>query len=568
MKKLFAALAFIIAAVLAVPPVAAAEIPDETLGVYSVITDKDGSEQIAGAPDVDRVEESQEYNLYVGSKEALSVGASGSSDKRFHVEFMLPGTTKQVYLTGLCAENVDDIQQEILANYIDNQPFDFEDLNFIDAEKLKPEQSDTYLCWAASCANMLTYTGWAQKAGFKNEDEVFDLYNKSFSNNGGFQYYGLAWFFNGVALGNNSGYYSTKILNYPNSGAYFKNYAYDMVCDYEDIKGVTQLNHMEERLREGCAVSPGIGIAYDGEVGGGHAITLWGFMTDTSLEKNNINRFLQVFITDSDSDMTEPYDRTLSDNVMNMKPVYADGNGQLWFDYDEHTSAVFQDFAYLLPYKSSVPREREIVTMRDKTKYPDIGFGHVTLSETKYEQEQVLLHESGTKLYFGLEVSNASDRDYRAAINVSRNIVNENGKTVLNDSVNLARTRLNYAERTEMYYSELSKLPAGDYKITLKVNENRPVTEAYYYNNTYTLNFKMRDSYISGDSNKDKKITIGDVTKIQQILAGIDADDKAAERGNIIDGELDVNDATLLQKYIANFDVDAPIGEKRLHTVI
>ena len=167
MKKLFAAVAFIIIAVLAVPPVAAAEIPDETLGVYSVITDKDGSEQIAGAPDVDRVEESQEYNLYVGSKEALSVGASGSSDKRFHVEFMLPGTTKQVYLTGLCAENVDDIQQEILAKYIDNQPFDFEDLNFIDAEKLKPEQNDTYLCWAASCANMLTYTGWAQKAGFR-----------------------------------------------------------------------------------------------------------------------------------------------------------------------------------------------------------------------------------------------------------------------------------------------------------------------------------------------------------------------------------------------------------------
>ena len=137
MKKLFAAVAFIIAAVLAVPPVTAAEIPDEALGVYSVITDKDGSEQIAGAPDVDRVEESQEYNLYVGSKEALSVGASGSSDKRFHVEFMLPGTTKQVYLTGLCAENVDDIQQAILANYIDNQPFDFEDLNFMSTEIAK-----------------------------------------------------------------------------------------------------------------------------------------------------------------------------------------------------------------------------------------------------------------------------------------------------------------------------------------------------------------------------------------------------------------------------------------------
>ena len=124
MKKLFAAVAFIIAAVLAVPPVAAAEIPDEVLGVYSVITDKDGSEQIAGAPNVDRVEESQEYDLYVGSKEALSVGASGQLRQTLHVEFMLPGPYK-VYLTGLSAENVDDIQQDILANYIDNQPFDF-----------------------------------------------------------------------------------------------------------------------------------------------------------------------------------------------------------------------------------------------------------------------------------------------------------------------------------------------------------------------------------------------------------------------------------------------------------
>ena len=101
-------------------------------------------------------------------------------------------------------------------------------MNFIDAEKYKPERSDINLCWAASCANMLTYTGWALQAGFNNEDEVFDLYNASFSNNGGFQYNGLAWFFNGVALGNNSGFSSAKILSYPNSGGYFNNlYAYD-----------------------------------------------------------------------------------------------------------------------------------------------------------------------------------------------------------------------------------------------------------------------------------------------------------------------------------------------------
>jgi hypothetical protein len=58
------------------------------------------------------------------------------------------------------------------------------------------------------------------------------------------------------------------------------------------------------------------------------------------------------------------------------------------------------------------------------------------------------------------------------------------------------------------------------------------------------------------------------VTEIQRLIAGMYSDDKAAERGNITEGELDVADATLLQKYIAKFDIEAPVGKKRLHTMI
>ena len=124
------------------------------------------------------------------------------------------------------------------------------------------------------------------------------------------------------------------------------------------------------------------------------------------------------------------------------------------------------------------------------------------------------------------------------------------------------------ASTTELNYGELSKLPAGDYKITYKVNENHPVKEAYYYNNTYTQDFKVRDSYLSGDCNKDKQISIGDVTEIQRLIAGMYEDDKAAERGNVNGGALDISDATLVQKYLANFDVDSSIGTKQLHTII
>lgn len=574
MKKFLtvAAMALAIAVtVSSVPAVSAAEVNDVPMGVYSVVTDDDGTEQMIGAPDENEVENAQEYELYVDRKEVLSVGASGNSNKRFHVDFMIPDTTNEVYLTGLSAENVEEVQQAIIENYIDGKPFNLIDLNFIDAEKLVPGNSDSNLCWAASCSNMLAYTGWAQRAGFADEDEVFDLYNASFSNSAGFQRNGLAWFFNGVALGNNLGFSGPRIYNYPNSGGYFSQYAYDMVCNWEFIRSVKQLNNMEERLRNGYGISPGIGIYRNGELRGSHAITLWGFVTDTSLDKNTFDRFRYVFISDSDSDMVEKTDRTLADNKIHMKPAYDDGKGRLCFDYDEYEEplkAVFEDYNYLMPYKSNIPREQNMSTSRNKVKNPDLTFGQMTLSENKYDVEQVTLYESGKKVYFSYEVENASDKTYFSNVNVSLNVVNEKGENFLNDSVRVSRGWMSMATTTEINYGELSKLPAGDYKITYKVNENHPVKEAYYYNNTYTQDFKVRDSYLSGDCNKDKQISIGDVTEIQRLIAGMYDDDKAVERGNVNGGELDVSDATLLQKFLAKMDVDASIGTKQLHTVI
>ena len=145
-----------------------------------------------------------------------------------------------------------------------------------------------------------------------------------------------------------------------------------------------------------------------------------------------------------------------------------------------------------------------MATKRNKVKYPDLTFGQMTLSEKKYDSEQVTLYESGKKVYFSYEVENASDKTYFSDVNVRLNVVNEKGQEFLSDSVRISRLWLSMASITEKNYGELAKLPAGDYKITYKVNENHPVTEAYYYNNTYTLDFKMRDSYTLGDCNKGR----------------------------------------------------------------
>ena len=565
MKKLIsAASAALAVTVLSVPCVNAAQIKTDSVSVSAAVTDG-GSPKACEVSEIKNLTGTQEYELYVNKKTVLSVGASAASEKRYHAEFMIPGTQNEVYLAGLTSENVEEIQQAVIDSYVEGERFDIEDLNFIDAEKNM--KGDENLCWAASCANMLVYSGWAERAGFANEDEVFNLYINNYNNDGGFQRDGIAWFFNGIAYGANSGFSGAQITDYPNSGNYFNTYAYDMVCNYGNIRTTDEMNQMIDKLKSGYAVSPGIGIWSDGKRGGGHAITLWGIVTDVSLGENNPNRYRAVFITDSDSD-TDSINRASAKNILNMMPLYLNSNGQFAFDYEDGLSATLEDYTYLLPYSKNVPRERDLSTMRNKIKYPDLCFGAVNLNSSMYATGRKTLFESGTKLYLSYYVENAADKTYRSPVSVNRKITDSNGKSVFDETTTVASRGLNLATSTDTNYDIITKLPAGDYTVTMKVNEKRPEFEAYYYNNTFTFDFKMRDKYTLGDCNGDGKIDIRDVTEIQRLLAFYSENVKAAERGDVTEDGLSINDATAVQYYLAKIKIDYPIGEKRLYTVI
>ena len=69
MKKLLTVIALVLAAALTAPAVYAAETEEAPLGVYSVVTDDDSSEQLIGAPDTSDIEGAQEYELYIDRKE-------------------------------------------------------------------------------------------------------------------------------------------------------------------------------------------------------------------------------------------------------------------------------------------------------------------------------------------------------------------------------------------------------------------------------------------------------------------------------------------------------------------
>ncbi len=232
-------------------------------------------------------------------------------------------------------------------------------------------------------------------------------------------------------------------------------------------------------------------------------------------------------------------------------------------------TAVFEDYTYLLPYSTEVPQEKDVTAARNKIGYPDLCFGIVYLSESKNSAEQNTLFESGAAPYVRFCVENASDKAYRAALNVSRQVTDQNGRSFLNGTVTIGGSRLDLAETTGFRVDRLGKLPAGDYTLTLKVNDDRPVKEAYYYNNTYTLGFKVRDSYKLGDCDGNGTIDVRDVTFLQQMLTDRGSGNvKAAERGNIRGEQLTIADATLLQSYLAAYETNAPIGEKRLYSVI
>ena len=64
------------------------------------------------------------------------------------------------------------------------------------------------------------------------------------------------------------------------------------------------------------------------------------------------------------------------------------------------------------------------------------------------------------------------------------------------------------------------------------------------------------DTYRIGDANIDGAVTIGDVTKIQRILAGLEEDDggTVSRRCNVDGNKLSVTDATAIQRYLARYE--------------
>lgn len=216
--------------------------------------------------------------------------------------------TREIFLTGLTESTLEQVQTELTASALEDRYFSLTNVDFIDAEKEFTDvaegeiASDANLCWAAASSNMLRFSGWGSEAGFRTEDDLFESFISAFTDAGGSYTYGLDWFFNGYyAMRGNDGWAQLRAPG--ESGKYLSEYPADSLYQtYEISNHIDNLRPVLDALERDCAVGISIGNYLSSFRIGGHAITLWGYLHDTSASPYSKEAYPAIFISDSDSD--------------------------------------------------------------------------------------------------------------------------------------------------------------------------------------------------------------------------------------------------------------------------
>ena len=548
-----------------------ADVPDE---VHTEISFSDGEiRDYAAAPDIEAIDDAsyrdtiESYEVFYRDKALLDV----TFTQYYTAEFTIPETTKNVILAGLTAENIEETQQRIIDSYSDtNDYFSLEDLSFIDAEKTINDHEDDNLCWAASCANILAYTGWAAQAGFETEDDVFDAFVDGFTDNGNNVEFGLGWFFNGVNTFERLTDGVAQVKNYGSSGNFLCDYAYDRLTDHIEVyNDFTYLQYVIEALREGFGIGLGVEVFIRSNDVGAHEVTMWGAVPDEAYEPDDVAYYDMIIISDSDSDKKNPNytDRRQAKNELDLyKLSYFDEVTQ----YEEFNSLSYTDginvcalydFDYLIPYSDEVEKETDELATKNKTANADIAIEDVFLSDSKdgYYTDEFML---GDTVYINPIIKNVGDYAFSASPHTLK--------------ATISGTEWSYQTSFGSSFSPASiisiiqfsaaGLKKGDYTLTVQFDADHQVQEAYYYNNTYTVDFSVvtdPTKYMAGDADDDWEITVLDATLIQKTLAMLidDTDGKISVRGDLYGEGLNILSATAIQKYIALIDCGVSIGE-------
>lgn len=407
--------------------------------------------------------------------------------------------TREIFLTGLTESTLEQVQTELTASALEDRYFSLTNVDFIDAEKEFTDvaegeiASDANLCWAAASSNMLRFSGWGSEAGFRTEDDLFESFISAFTDAGGSYTYGLDWFFNGYyAMQGNDGWAQLRAPG--ESGKYLSEYPADSLYQtYEISNHIDNLRPVLDALERDCAVGISIGNYLSSFRIGGHAITLWGYLHDTSASPYSKEAYPAIFISDSDSDKYDGVLRRQAPNrlrVMMMDGMFDGFGADSWeLDYPSTFPWRLESFTVLEPYRAEL--EQDASGTHNKNTSADFSVQDLYVRASMFDDLELGIDTIPANQSFkigGIALNNSAVNLSSARLQIVTTIT-QNGQTVWEKTSQrpVSRFQANaYVKLSETCNS----LAAGSYEATIRVTASG-ISEAYLLNNTRSISFTV-----------------------------------------------------------------------------
>lgn len=407
--------------------------------------------------------------------------------------------TREIFLTGLTESTLEQVQTELTASALEDRYFSLTNVDFIDAEKEFTDvaegeiASDANLCWAAASSNMLRFSGWGSEAGFRTEDDLFESFISAFTDAGGSYTYGLDWFFNGYyAMQGNDGWAQLRAPG--ESGKYLSEYPADSLYQtYEISNHIDNLRPVLDALERDCAVGISIGNYLSSFRIGGHAITLWGYLHDTSASPYSKETYPAIFISDSDSDKYDGALRRQAPNrlrVMMMDGMFDGFGADSWeLDYPSTFPWRLESFTVLEPYRAEL--EQDASGTHSKNTSADFSVQDLYVRASTFDDLELGIDTIPANQSFkigGIALNNSAVNLSSARLQIVTTIT-QNGQTVWEKTSQRSVSR--FSANAYVKLSETcNSLAAGSYEATIRVTASG-ISEAYLLNNTRSISFTV-----------------------------------------------------------------------------
>lgn len=407
--------------------------------------------------------------------------------------------TREIFLTGLTESTLEQVQTELTASALEDRYFSLTNVDFIDAEKEFTDvaegeiASDANLCWAAASSNMLRFSGWGSEAGFRTEDDLFESFISAFTDAGGSYTYGLDWFFNGYyAMQGNDGWAQLRAPG--ESGKYLSEYPTDSLYQtYEISNHIDNLRLVLDALERDCAVGISIGNYLSSFRIGGHAITLWGYLHDTSASPYSKEAYPAIFISDSDSDKYDGALRRQAPNrlrVMMMDGMFDGFGADSWeLDYPSTFPWRLESFTVLEPYRAEL--EQDASGTHNKNTSADFSVQDLYVRASTFDDLELGIDTIPANQSFkigGIALNNSAVNLSSARLQIVTTIT-QNGQTVWEKTSQCAVSR--FSANAYVKLSETcNSLAVGSYEATIRVTASG-ISEAYLLNNTRSISFTV-----------------------------------------------------------------------------